>query len=62
VHTVPALRTACDLVGASTPWVRSKASADLDAWLSDAADSLLGSFASGIAGDKDAVEAAITEP
>ena len=42
--------------------LRSKTSADIDAWLRDAVNSLLGGFARGIAADRAAVEAAINEP
>lgn len=41
---------------------RSKSSAALDAWFGHAAGSLLGAFANGIAEDRHAVAAAITEP
>jgi transposase len=61
-RAVPALGAARDLVGRFQTILRSKTSIDLDAWLSDAATSLLGGFARGIAADRDAVEAAITEP
>ncbi len=36
--------------------------ADLDAWIGDAATSLLGSFAAGVSRDRAAVAAAITSP
>ena len=42
--------------------LRSKQSTALDMWLADAAVSLLAAFAKGIAADRDAVAAAITEP
>ena len=42
--------------------IRKKIATDLTSWLSDASQSLLASFASGIANDEDAVRAAITEP
>ena len=42
--------------------IRKKIAADLTSWLNDASNSLLASFASGIANDEDAVRAAITEP
>lgn len=42
--------------------VRTKVEAELDPWIADAATSLIASFASGIARDKSAVRAAITEP
>jgi transposase len=42
--------------------LRSKTSALLAGWLSDAKDGLLAGFAQGIKADRKAVEAAITEP
>jgi len=61
-QAVPTLRAARDLVERFHAILRSKTRADLDAWLRDAASSLLGGFARGIAADRPAVEAAINEP
>jgi transposase len=47
----------------ASPAIWSSASTPCsDVWLRDAAGSLLAAFASGIAQDREAVEAAITEP
>jgi len=59
---LPMLGVARDLAARLQTMLRSKSSAGLDAWLGDARSSLLAAFASGIAADRDAVEAAITEP
>ncbi len=59
---MPALAVARDLLERFHTLLRSKSSAGLDAWTADAANSLLGSFASGVAADRDAIAAAITEP
>jgi len=61
-EAVPALAVACDLVERFHAMLRSKSTAGVDAWLADAANSPLNSFASGVAVDRDAVAAAITEP
>jgi len=61
-QAVPALALARDLLERFHALLRSKFSAGLDAWLADAANSLLRSFATGIAADREAVAAAITEP
>jgi VIT1/CCC1 family predicted Fe2+/Mn2+ transporter len=58
----PALGVARDLVERFHAMARSRSSVALDAWLHDAAGSLLGAFANGIAKDREAVAAAITEP
>ena len=42
--------------------IRGKIDTDLDAWIIDASESLIASFARGIVNDKAAVRAAITEP
>jgi transposase len=42
--------------------IRNRDGAGLDAWIEDAAGGLLGSFAAGLAHDRDAVRAAIVEP
>lgn len=59
---VPALAAARDLIGRFHAMLRSKSSGGLDTWLSDAASSLLATFATGIAADRDAVATAITDP
>jgi transposase len=41
---------------------RTKVASDLDPWITEAATSLLASFANGITRDRAAVRAAITEP
>jgi transposase len=61
-RAVPALAVARDLVERFHAMLRSRSSAALDAWLRDAAGGLLGGFANGIAEDRQAVAAAITEP
>lgn len=60
-QAVPALPVARDLLARFHALLRSKSCAGLNAWLADAANSLLGSFASGVAADRDAVAAVITE-
>jgi transposase len=42
--------------------IRKKEDGDLDPWVAEARGSLLSSFAAGIAKDRSAVRAAITEP
>ena len=59
---VPALPVARDLLNRFHALLRSKSSVGLDAWLANAANSLLHSFATGIAADRNAVAAAMTEP
>jgi transposase len=59
---LPMLGVARDLAARLQTMLRSKSSAGRDAWLGDATGSLLAAFASGVAADRDAVEAAITEP
>ena len=61
-QAVPAPAVDRDLLERVHTLLRSKSSAGLDAWLADAANSLLSSFATGIAADRDAVAAAMTEP
>jgi transposase len=61
-EAVPALRDASVLVDGFQSMLRSKQSTALDIWLADAAASLLAAFAKGIAADRDAVAAAVTEP
>jgi transposase len=59
---VPGLAAARDLMGRFHALIRNRDGAGLDAWIEDAAGSLLGSFATGLAHDRDAVRAAIVEP
>jgi transposase len=42
--------------------IRGRTGADLDEWISDAADGLLSSFVAGIRADRQAIAAAIAEP
>jgi transposase len=58
----PELAVARNLVERFHAMLRSKTTAGLDAWLGEAANSLLGALASGIVADHDAVAAAVTEP
>lgn len=59
---VPALNAARNLIDRFHAIIRTKAIADLDPWIDAASESLLASFAKGIAKDRDAVGAAINEP
>ncbi|MDR3376066.1 MAG: ISL3 family transposase [Ancalomicrobiaceae bacterium] len=59
---VPALQAARNLIDRFHAVIRTKAVADLDPWIEAASESLLASFAKGIASDRDAVGAAIKEP
>ena len=59
---VPVLPVTRDLLAPFHALLRSKSCANPDAWLVDAANSLLGSFASGMGADRDAVAATITDP
>ena len=61
-QAVPALAVDRDRLERFHALLRSKSCVGLDAWLADAANSLLSSFATGIAADREAVAAAITEP
>ena len=58
----PMLTEARRLVERFQTMIRKKANKDLDPWISDANPSLIASFARGVAKDKAAVLAAITEP
>jgi transposase len=57
---VPALTEARKLVDRFHTMIRQKAEADLDPWINAASESLIASFANGIAKDAAAVRAAIT--
>ena len=59
---VPSLIEARALVDRFHTMVRTKNNADLDTWIDEAKTSLVASFVTGIAKDKAAVNAAITEP
>jgi transposase len=59
---VPVLVEARSLIDRFHSMIRGKTVADLDPWIADARTSLIASFAAGIARDKAAVCAAITEP
>ena len=60
--SVPTLVQARTLIDRFHAMIRKKFEADLDPWISDAASSLIASFAAGITRDKAAVRAAITQP
>jgi transposase len=59
---VPLLVTARDLVERFHAMVRERDPANLPAWITDAAGSILASFGKGIVADRDAVTAAMTQP
>lgn len=59
---VPILVTARDLVDRFNAMIRKREVAGLDAWIEEAHQSLMTSFAKGVTADHDAVRAAITEP
>ena len=59
---VPALVTARDLAEQFQAMIRRKAAPELDAWVVTAGESLIASFAVGIAKDRTAVASAISEP
>ena len=59
---VPSLIEARALVDRFHTMVRTKNNADLDTWIDEAKTRLVASFVTGIAKDKAAVNAAITEP
>ena len=58
----PALMIARNLMDRFHSLIRTRNGEGLNSWLLDAKSSLLGSFCSGIARDRNAVPAAITEP
>ncbi len=60
--SVPTLVRARTLIDRFHAMIRKKFEADLDPWISDAASSLIASFAAGITRDNAAVRAAITQP
>ncbi|MGH7603415.1 MAG: ISL3 family transposase [Gemmatimonadaceae bacterium] len=59
---VPGLADACELVGRFQSMIRTKAADELEPWIAESKQSLIASFATGIASDKAAVHAAITQP
>lgn len=59
---VPLLVEARDLIDRFQAMIRTKATSDFEAWILAASRSMIESFASGIARDRAAVRAAITEP
>ena len=59
---VPSLVEAHGLIERFHAMIRKKEGDQLDPWIAEARDSLVSSFATGIANDKSAVRAAITEP
>ena len=61
-RALPDLVTARDLIDRFHDLIRRRKSIDLDAWIAEAASSLLASFASGIVSDQAAVQAALKEP
>jgi transposase len=61
-QTAPDLVAGRDLLDRFQTIVRSRTASELQPWISDAAHSLLDSFAAGIVADQRAVAAAITEP
>jgi transposase len=61
-RAMPELVTARDLMDRFHDLIRRRKSADLEAWITEAASSLLASFVSGIVSDQAAVQAALKEP
>ena len=61
-HCVPALVTARDIIDSFHRLLRSGDAAGLDPWIEAAAGSPVGSFANGVAADRTANAAAVTEP
>ena len=60
-QAAPDLVAGRDLLDRFQTIIRSKAGLELQAWISDAAESLLSSFATGMVADHRAITAAITE-
>src|SRR3954451_1593812 len=61
-QNVPMLADAQALVGRFHAMIRKKAEMELEPWIDESKRSLIASFANGIANDKGAVHAAITQP
>jgi transposase len=59
---VPALADACVLIDRFQAMIRKKGASELEPWITEAKGSLIASFANGVASDKAAVHAAITQP
>ena len=59
---VPALIVARSLLRRFQTMLRARAAGDLTAWISAARESQLASIATGVAADREAIEAAPTEP
>lgn len=60
-RAVPGLVAGRDLLDRFQTIIRAKTASELQSWINDATDSLLGSFAAGIVADQRAIAAAITE-
>lgn len=61
-QSVPRLAATHALVGRFHWMIRKRAAIELEPWIDESKRSLIGSFANGIASDKRAVHAAITQP
>ena len=61
-HAIPDLVRARDLVERFHQLIRRRDAADLDAWIEDASDGPISSFARGVVDDRAAIAAAIEEP
>jgi transposase len=61
-HAIPGLVLARDLVDRFQSLIRKRNADALDPWIDDAAQSMISSFAKGLADDRPAVVAAIEEP
>jgi transposase len=61
-QSVPMLADARALVGRFHAMIRKRAEIELEPWIDESKRSLVDSFANGIANDKGAVHAAITQP
>src|SRR5258708_18278573 len=61
-QNVPMLADAQALVGRFHAMIRRKAEMELEPWIDESKRTLIASFANGIANDKGAVHAAITQP
>jgi transposase len=59
---VPALADACVLIDRFQAMIRKTRASELEPWITETKRSLIASFANGVASDKPAVHAAITQP
>jgi transposase len=59
---VPMLAGACALIDRFQTMIRKTAASELEPWIAESKQSLIASFATGIANDRAAVHAAITQP